>query len=319
VLFLGAAAVPFKSKAQSRLFRALEARGKLPKGTSSRWAHHTKDMKALPERKKTALQLLKRADDDSGSTPGPPPNLRNAVGAVNTCGNCLRFTGQTCSKYQVPVGRTMTCDDWKPHVGASRIHIDTPHFEVPDFSAQMSGSFDKGASAISNDGQMSAGSPVRPLPGITFNQSPAQQPAAQAAPAGPTNPLSALGSNQNIIKNQVPETAPGAPPGQQPGTQPAPATTQPSPMSATDFASQAGDPSSLHTLLFRQTHEALNKQQPPQPQAKVASASDNPYWDSIRLVKHADVMDLFRTNPTAASSTHSVTTSTTSALHVEPS
>lgn len=45
--------MPFKSEAQHRLFRAKEARGELPKGTSSRWAHHTKGgVKALPDRKR---------------------------------------------------------------------------------------------------------------------------------------------------------------------------------------------------------------------------------------------------------------------------
>jgi len=44
--------VPFKSKAQQRFMFAAEARGDVPKGTAERWAHHTKDIKSLPERKK---------------------------------------------------------------------------------------------------------------------------------------------------------------------------------------------------------------------------------------------------------------------------
>lgn len=44
---------PFQSQAQARKFRAMEARGEIPKGTSSRWAHHTPGgIKSLPERKK---------------------------------------------------------------------------------------------------------------------------------------------------------------------------------------------------------------------------------------------------------------------------
>jgi hypothetical protein len=42
--------MPFQSKAQQRKFFAMEAEGKLPKGTAIAWAHETKDIKALPEK-----------------------------------------------------------------------------------------------------------------------------------------------------------------------------------------------------------------------------------------------------------------------------
>lgn len=42
--------MPFKSKAQARKFRAMEAAGEIPEGTSSRWAKHTPSIKALPEK-----------------------------------------------------------------------------------------------------------------------------------------------------------------------------------------------------------------------------------------------------------------------------
>lgn len=42
--------MPFSSKAQQRFMFAAEARGDLPKGTARRWAHHTDDIKDLPER-----------------------------------------------------------------------------------------------------------------------------------------------------------------------------------------------------------------------------------------------------------------------------
>ncbi len=44
--------MPFKSKAQMRLFFAKESRGELPKGTARRFAHETKSISKLPERKK---------------------------------------------------------------------------------------------------------------------------------------------------------------------------------------------------------------------------------------------------------------------------
>jgi hypothetical protein len=41
--------MPFKSEAQRRWMHAAEARGEVPKGTASRWEHHTKNKKDLPE------------------------------------------------------------------------------------------------------------------------------------------------------------------------------------------------------------------------------------------------------------------------------
>lgn len=48
--------MPFKSRAQQRFMFSAEARGELPKGTAKRWAHHTPDIKKLPNkvRKKKA-------------------------------------------------------------------------------------------------------------------------------------------------------------------------------------------------------------------------------------------------------------------------
>jgi hypothetical protein len=41
--------VPYKSKAQMKKFFVMEREGELPKGTAEEWAHHTKDLKSLPE------------------------------------------------------------------------------------------------------------------------------------------------------------------------------------------------------------------------------------------------------------------------------
>lgn len=41
--------MPLKSKAQQRYMFWAESKGKLPKGTALEWAHHTPDIKALPE------------------------------------------------------------------------------------------------------------------------------------------------------------------------------------------------------------------------------------------------------------------------------
>lgn len=41
--------MPYKSRSQMRAFFAMENRGDLPEGTAERWAHHTKNIKKLPE------------------------------------------------------------------------------------------------------------------------------------------------------------------------------------------------------------------------------------------------------------------------------
>ncbi len=44
--------MPFKSKAQQRYMFAAEKRGELKKGTAKRWAHETKNINRLPNKKK---------------------------------------------------------------------------------------------------------------------------------------------------------------------------------------------------------------------------------------------------------------------------
>lgn len=53
--------MPFKSKAQQRFMFAAEDRGDISKGTASRWAKETPNMKKLPERKKHADVFRKLA------------------------------------------------------------------------------------------------------------------------------------------------------------------------------------------------------------------------------------------------------------------
>jgi hypothetical protein len=54
--------MPFRSKAQQRFMFAAESRGELPKGTAKRWAHHTDDIKHLPEKvkKKKGRKKMKK-------------------------------------------------------------------------------------------------------------------------------------------------------------------------------------------------------------------------------------------------------------------
>lgn len=53
--------MPFKSKAQQRFMFAAEERGDVPEGTAKRWAHHTKNIKKLPEHKHKSKHEKKAA------------------------------------------------------------------------------------------------------------------------------------------------------------------------------------------------------------------------------------------------------------------
>lgn len=53
--------MPIKSKSQMRLLFAKESRGEIAKGTAEKWAHETKDIKHLPERKRKGAKRLEVA------------------------------------------------------------------------------------------------------------------------------------------------------------------------------------------------------------------------------------------------------------------
>jgi len=58
--------MPYKSKAQARLFFAKEKKGELPKGKALEWAHKTKSIKDLPDHVKKVKDLpehIKKASD----------------------------------------------------------------------------------------------------------------------------------------------------------------------------------------------------------------------------------------------------------------
>jgi hypothetical protein len=50
--------MPFKSKAQLRLLFAKERSGEIKKGTAEKWAHETKNIKNLPNRKAKGAKRL---------------------------------------------------------------------------------------------------------------------------------------------------------------------------------------------------------------------------------------------------------------------
>ena len=49
--------MPFKSKAQMRLFFAKEKKGELPKGTAETWIKHTPNISSLPEHTKSSALI----------------------------------------------------------------------------------------------------------------------------------------------------------------------------------------------------------------------------------------------------------------------
>ena len=81
--------MPYASKAQQRKFFAMEARNELPKGTARRWAHHTDDIKSLPDRvaKEAVLAGLKAAGlfpvaPQLPAPPKPPATISSLKQAV---------------------------------------------------------------------------------------------------------------------------------------------------------------------------------------------------------------------------------------------
>jgi len=69
--------MPFKSKAQARMFYAKEANGEIPKGTSKEWSEDT-NFKALPEHvKKASLNtaFYKVAEELFNPKAAAPPQL----------------------------------------------------------------------------------------------------------------------------------------------------------------------------------------------------------------------------------------------------
>lgn len=75
--------MPFKSQAQHRKFRSMEAEGALPKGTSSEWAHHTPGgLKKLPNYAKKAADLstITKAASAFNIQPGDVALLGQALG-----------------------------------------------------------------------------------------------------------------------------------------------------------------------------------------------------------------------------------------------
>lgn len=77
--------MPFKSKAQHRKFRAMEAAGEIPTGTSSRWAHHTPGgLKGLPEKKRKdrKSKALKGKKKAAQAAPPRAANLLDTLEAT---------------------------------------------------------------------------------------------------------------------------------------------------------------------------------------------------------------------------------------------
>jgi len=65
--------MPFKSKAQMRMFYAKEAKGELPEGTAKTWVEHTKNLKNLPEHVKKASDAFSKIANQLFKPEEAPP------------------------------------------------------------------------------------------------------------------------------------------------------------------------------------------------------------------------------------------------------
>lgn len=69
--------MPYSSKSQMRFMFAAEARKEVPDGTARRWAHHTKNLRKLPE--KVALALRPQPVQPQPVQPLPAPQQEQAA------------------------------------------------------------------------------------------------------------------------------------------------------------------------------------------------------------------------------------------------
>lgn len=231
--------MPFKSEAQRRYLYLHHP------AMARRWEKETPSGKKLPrhvkdkDRKKSAMELLfgvKSADgDDDSAESGPPPNLRDAVGSVTTCGTCKHFdpAQAACRKYGYPVGAAMTCDAWEglQHLARRKGLLDSGYLTTLGMTSQ-----EETKSAAD------AG-PVKPLRPVGFNSaygptSLFRSSLGAASPARGAGGLSALLGHlargpigpslpANLQQGQGPEEAPvattsGAPLAQPQQQQPGP-------------------------------------------------------------------------------------------------
>lgn len=92
--------MPYKSKAQMRKFFAMESRSQLPKGTARTWAHHTENLKALPDRVSTkeaaGLQKLAFRTLASVALSAPQASVCRALATALGSGKTLKQAFDQC-------------------------------------------------------------------------------------------------------------------------------------------------------------------------------------------------------------------------------
>lgn len=205
--------MPYKSKAQHRLFRVLEAQGKLPKGTASEWAHHTPSMAKLPERLHEKEEENKEA---ATKQPQTPPNYRMALGTVSTCGTCKDYNAGSsmCEQFQYPVQNTYTCDAWEQSKTAmNNVKLDESKIPSPPDNELASGNFDQPKlklAAFASPQQANA-NPVRPIQPISFGGSGATAQPINSKPLGPKAVTPQNMVNQQQAQPQQAQPAPTRP------------------------------------------------------------------------------------------------------------
>ena len=136
---------------------AAESRGELTKGTARRWAHHTKNISALPERKHKkkaednafARGLLELSSIKAAAGEGPP-NYRPAQPLGPSCGTCKYFqaANSNCTKYATQVEANYLCDGFasKQNIDAGAIMDagNPPKLALPEAPMAPEGAFKAG-------------------------------------------------------------------------------------------------------------------------------------------------------------------------------
>jgi len=172
--------MPFKSKAQQRFMFAAESRGDLPKGTAKRWAHHTDDIKDLPEHVSDKKEAYFRDYEFA-------PSAITALALKLSAKSCPKVKdvvtpnpGGTASKHpdirvcpdELHEGAKVEKEHTTSHTKAKAIAADHV-VEIPDYYKRLEKLEDKAKDEGVKRAAMIAVPNEQPVPGIASSMVPA--------------------------------------------------------------------------------------------------------------------------------------------------
>lgn len=191
--------MPYKSQAQHRKFRALEREGKLPKGTAREWAHHTPNLKTLPDRvgdnpkEGTAMQKIAAAAADAQMVEKLAHDTQITPALVRHLAGMVRMTPAAFVKaaYADPADYTIFLKVASGAVKAAALPSGAAGGKLVN---AVLGFMQKGTQAAGNFGKGLAGKSVQPpLSGAGFGAGSAVRGAAGKANQGANNALARVG------------------------------------------------------------------------------------------------------------------------------